>query len=294
MEVIFRDFKQAQLIGSGPLLSTTLSPIPPPTDPDRLSNFYRGSNSFSIQSDIRYGILHHANTDIRFSKPEGNAWVDVYVAYWKATGELLAVEDHPPKGNWTNVYIAWREVANALIKGYSATLFPSWTLPCLYVVGRYLRIFAIKADSQARAKGGLTFSAGLQEDAMGDFGKNENLEDAARVINRIFQLCISDRYVMIIKRRFGSASCCIGAESALLGHLWRNQENGVSTTPQTSCLRRTSRSNSSLQQLDQCTVLILFSIHSSMPSVYRRIFSRHCRHQEQTCRLSKHSQNHTL
>jgi hypothetical protein len=68
MEVIFRDFKQAQLIGSGPLLST-ITPIPLPTDPDRLNNFYRGSSSFSIQSDVRYGILHHANTDVRFLRP---------------------------------------------------------------------------------------------------------------------------------------------------------------------------------------------------------------------------------
>lgn len=196
MEVIFRDFKQAQLVGSGPLLSTTITPIPPPTDPDRLNSFYRGSNSFSIQSDVRYGILHHANTDVRFTKAEGTAWVEVYVAYWKAVGETLAVEDSPPKGDWTKVYEAWKEVTNALIKGYSSAGFPSWTVPCLYVAGRYLRIFAIKADDQARSGGAVTFNAGFQDDVVGDFGKNEKLEDAARVINRIFTLCISDRYVV--------------------------------------------------------------------------------------------------
>lgn len=196
MEVIFRDFKQAQLLGSGPLLSTTITPIPLPTDPDRLNNFYRGSNSFSIQSDVRYGILHHANTDVRFSKAEGTAWVEVYVAYWKAVGEILAVGDSPPRGDWTRVYEAWKEVTNAFIKGYSSAGFPSWTVPCLYVAGRYLRIFAIKADDQARSGGAVTFHAGFQDDVVGDFGKNEKLEDAARVINRIFTLCISDRYVV--------------------------------------------------------------------------------------------------
>lgn len=196
MEVIFRNFKQAQLVGSGPLLSTTITPTPPPTDPDRLNNFYRGSNSFSIQSDVRYGILHHANTDVRFSKAEGTAWVEVYVAYWKAVGEILAVEDSPSRGDWTRVYEAWKEVTNAFIKGYSSAGFPSWTVPCLYVAGRYLRIFAIKADDQARSAGAVTFNAGFQDDVVGDFGKNEKLEDAARVINRIFTLCISDRYVV--------------------------------------------------------------------------------------------------
>jgi hypothetical protein len=59
-----------------------------------------------------------------------------------------------------------------------------------------LRIFAIKADDQARSGGAVTFHAGFQDDVVGDFGKNEKLEDAARVINRIFTLCISDRYVV--------------------------------------------------------------------------------------------------
>lgn len=196
METVFRDFKQAQLIGSGPLLSTTITPIAPPGDPDRLKTFYRGSNSLSIASDIRYGLLAHANTDVRFSKAEGTAWVDLYVAYWKAVGEILATEESSSKADWTKVYEAWKEVANALIKGYSGAAFPSWTVPCLYVAGRYLRIFAIKADDQARAKGAVTFNAGFQDDVVGDFGKNEKLEDAARVINRIFTLCISDRYVV--------------------------------------------------------------------------------------------------
>jgi len=196
MEMVFRDFKQAQLMGSGPLLSTTITPIAPPADPDRLNTFYRGSNSFSIQSDIRYGILHHANTDVRFSKTEGTAWVEVYVAYWKAVGELLATEETTSKADWTKVYEAWKEVANALIRGYSSAGFPSWTVPCLYIAGRYLRIFAIKADDQARVKGAVTFNAGFHDDVVGDFGKNEKLEDAARVINRIFTLCISDRYVV--------------------------------------------------------------------------------------------------
>ena len=194
MDIVFRDFQQAHLIGSGPLLSTTIIPVAPPNDPRRLHNLFSTSSSFSIQQDIRFGILSHANTELRFSKPEGNAWVDVYVAYWKAIGELIATED-ASKADWGKVYEAWKEVTNALIKGYSNAGFQAWALPCLYVAGRYLRIFAIKADENTKSNDGITFSAVNPDDVVGDIGKNEKLEDAARVINRIFNLCISDRYV---------------------------------------------------------------------------------------------------
>ncbi|KAI4135919.1 MAG: hypothetical protein LQ347_000255 [Umbilicaria vellea] len=176
MDIVFRDFKQAQLVASGPLLSTTITPISPPEDPNRLQKFHAASSSFSIQQDVRYSILHHDNTDARFSKSEGHAWVEVYVAYWKAIGEIIAVSP-----DWTKVYEAWKEVANALIRGYSSAGFQAWTVPSLYVAGRYLRIFAIKADAGARDKGATVFNGGFQDDLVGDVGKNEKLEDAARL-----------------------------------------------------------------------------------------------------------------
>lgn len=195
MEVLLPDFKEAQLIGSGPLLATTLTPVSPSTDPDRLNRFYRASNSSSILSNVRYAILHNHSITDQLTKTEASAWVDVYVAYWKAIAELLAAQSSPLKEDWSKVYEAWKEVANALIKGYSGAGFPSWTVPCLYITGKYLRIFAIKADDQARAKGTATYDDGFQDDLVGEYGRNEKLEDAARVINRIFTLCISDRYV---------------------------------------------------------------------------------------------------
>ncbi len=33
-----------------------------------------------------------------------------------------------------------------LIRGYTNCGFEAWTVPCLYVAGKYMRIFAIKAD----------------------------------------------------------------------------------------------------------------------------------------------------
>lgn len=198
MDSVFRDFQRAHLGRSGPLLATTITPIAPPEDLNRLRRTFSVSNAFTIQQEIRSGLLAHTNTELRFSKPEGNAWVEVYVAYWKAVGEIIALEENLKSG-WAGVYEAWKEVANAVIRGYSNGGFESWTIPCLYVTGRFLRIFAIKTDEQLRERNGGDFNAGMQDDIAGELGKNEKLEDAARIINRIFTLCISDRYAAYLR-----------------------------------------------------------------------------------------------
>ena len=194
MEKILKDFKEAHTIGSGPLLATTLSPIAPPNDPDLLRAIYQSSDSANISSSLRTHLLAHTHTALRFSKAEGNAWVDIYTAYWKAAGEISYAEEDPnPK--WSKVYEAWKEVANTVIKGYSNG-FQAWTLPCLYVAGKHLRVFAIKADEMtSRNPGANQSNGGFGDDFVGEFDRNKTLEDAARVINRMFTLCISDRYV---------------------------------------------------------------------------------------------------
>ena len=203
MDALFYDFKQAYFIRNGPLLADTLSPITLARDPNRLQLFYSQSDDYSIASDVKYQVLHY-DKSMEITKAEANAWVDIYIAYWKALGPIIRAEglDHDP--DWSRVYDSWKEVANALIKGYSSGGFPSWTVPCLYMVGRHLRIFAIKADESIRAaSGGMQMkTGGFQDDIASDVGKNEKLEDAARVINRIFTLCISDRYVAINTRSF--------------------------------------------------------------------------------------------
>lgn len=196
MDILFQDFKDAHLNCSGPLLANTINPVAPPNDPTRLKRLYGSSSILAIQTDIRAGLLAHTKTELRFSKSEGNAWVDVYITYWTAIGEILVVEDGE-SASWPAVYDAWKEVANALIKGYSSAGFESWTIPCLYITGRYLRAFAIKADEHLRNASDAPFSDGMQDDVAENTGKNEKLEEAARNINRMFTLCISDRYVAI-------------------------------------------------------------------------------------------------
>ncbi len=77
-----------------------------------------------------------------------------------------------------------------LIRGYTNCNFEAWTVPCLYVAGKYVRIFAIKADESMKNNGNALHNF---QEADPDAGQNEKLEDAARQLNSIFNLCLNDR-----------------------------------------------------------------------------------------------------
>ena len=158
-------------------------------------------NAVSAPAELRNNLVYKA--EARFTKAEQNAWIDLYTCYWKAIGELLAVEEtlnasrggKNAKADWKKVFEAWKEVVNALIRGYTSNAFAAWTIPCMYVAGKYLRNFAIKADEQLRRQeGNVVLTDGFQDDIAGGLGKNDCLQDAARQVNRIFSVCITDRY----------------------------------------------------------------------------------------------------
>lgn len=249
MDALFDDFKQAHHQVSGPLLATTITPFAPASDPIRLRKFSRETNDYSIATDVRYQITHY-DRSVQIKKQEANAWIEVYIAFWKSLGPILESEDDSARANWSRIYERWKDVTNALIKGYSAGHFEAWTVPCLYVVGKYLRAFAIKADANSKAtNGGLQMkTGGFGDDIASDVGKNEKLEDAARVINRIFTLCISDRYVDRMGKLLQLASLdlilSLHVQSTIgrveeVGHLLHNQ-SPIQDVFQGSVLRKMS------------------------------------------------------
>lgn len=91
-------------------------------------------------------------------------------------------------------------MCSLLIRGYNSHGFEAWTVPCLYVAGKHLRVFAIKADDERNSSNGGGPSnenpdtTTFQDDFDPDSEKNQQLEDCARQLNRIFNLCLSDRY----------------------------------------------------------------------------------------------------
>ncbi|KAN0094062.1 hypothetical protein V8E51_017246 [Hyaloscypha variabilis] len=204
MDPIFDDFRKAYEEGNGYDLSMTLSPVDPDDQPDRLYKFFRSTNFAQVKKDLQYRILYDNATPFKLPAEEGNGWVEVYLAYWKAVGEILNAENAPKsnaKTSWTKVYDSWKEMTNALIRGYTNCGFEAWTVPCLYVAGKYMRIFAIKADEATGASAGSVNN--FQDDFNPEAEKNEKLEDAARQLNRIFTICLSDRAPLEESRKWG-------------------------------------------------------------------------------------------
>ncbi|DAA78091.1 TPA_exp: Uncharacterized protein A8136_5794 [Trichophyton benhamiae CBS 112371] len=203
MTSLFAEFKKAQSTGSGEALAATLNPV----DIPRLRAFYNTTNSLSVASDIRYGLLQDRVTGTKLPKQEGNAWVDIYIAFWKAAGELVKLDDPnfalSGRGTWTALFGHWKDIAVLLNTNYSSSTLEAWTLPVLYVVGKYLRIFAIKADAEAAQDPASTFNDGFQDDIVGDVSKNAKLEETSRIISRMYTVCLHDRAPIEESRKWG-------------------------------------------------------------------------------------------
>lgn len=101
------------------------------------------------------------------------------------------------QGSWTKVYEAWKELTSMLIRGYNNHGFEAWTIPALYMVGKYLRLFAIKSDAERGqlADNGIDGSAIMQDDFDPESQKQSQLRDCEQQLKRIFTLCLNDRYV---------------------------------------------------------------------------------------------------
>jgi hypothetical protein len=97
------------------------------------------------------------------------------------------------------VYEAWKNMLSQLMRGYQYFGFEAWTIPCLYVASKHLRVFAIKADAERglNGNGSNLNDANATGASFDDFDpeaeKNQMLEDCARHLNKVFTLCISDR-----------------------------------------------------------------------------------------------------
>jgi hypothetical protein len=83
-----------------------------------------------------------------------------------------------------------------LIRGYNAHGFEAWTIPTLYMVGKYLRLFAIKSDVERRQSSASRMSMpALTADDLVDPAADyqAQLRDCEQHLKRIFTLCLTDR-----------------------------------------------------------------------------------------------------
>lgn len=91
MDSVFHTFRAAHESGNGYELSMTLSPVAPTSDPDHLRKFFRSTNFSQAPREIKNRVTDRSTA---FSLPgdETNGWAEVYLAYWKAVGEILKAE----------------------------------------------------------------------------------------------------------------------------------------------------------------------------------------------------------
>jgi len=217
MDALFSDFSDAQKSCDGFKLSRTISPALPF---DKLRSVWKSCNAYDVKDVVKRGIHNtYISKAQALPKDETAGWIEVYSAYWKAVGALVKVRDSPSPNNkvgfippaplsrpvlsyfsqspWANVYESWKEVVSLLHRGYLAHGFEAWTVPCLYVAGKYLREFAVKADEERNHSSSMDNSAeaNFQDDFNPEAEQHEKLEDCARQLNRLFNLCLSDRSV---------------------------------------------------------------------------------------------------
>ncbi|TEA12051.1 Protein CSN12-like protein [Colletotrichum sidae] len=199
MEGLFEEFRNAHKTRSGYALAQTHQPFNPVNRPDKLRSIWMSTNIQDVKGDVKYMLLGRSSGSKKFKLDfeETNGWVEVYSAYWKAIGEILKAEGDSSAGgrssSWTKVYEAWKELTTALIRGYTNYGFEAWTIPCLYTVGKHLRLFAISSDEERNSSEATANAMDLGDDFDPDLEKQKQLRDCEQQLKRIFTLCLSDR-----------------------------------------------------------------------------------------------------
>ncbi|RYP64233.1 hypothetical protein DL771_008857 [Monosporascus sp. 5C6A] len=202
MDTLIQEFRVAYTSVKGDQLAETLRPDVQ-SYADKLQAIWNRGDARSAKADLQF-LFYQDHSRPRLSKDETNGWYEIYLAYWKAVGEVLAAEGlrTDAKSNWTSVYEAWKELTSLIIRGYTNHDFANWTIPCLYVAGRYLRLYAIRADEERRRSGDDAVTS-FQDDFDPETEEHKQLEDCARHLNRIFTLCLSDRAPLEESRKWG-------------------------------------------------------------------------------------------
>ncbi|KAI5843883.1 hypothetical protein DFP73DRAFT_527139 [Morchella snyderi] len=168
MSALYKQFRLALKTQNGQALGAVFSP----RNAD-ISSFAFSTNHANVRRDIEYELMQLPAK----SRP---AWVEAFIGLWKVAYTLERDEE---PGAWARAYEGQKETMLAVVRGYQNASWPHWTLPVMYTACKYLRTIAMKADEE---------------------GKTGCLEDAARIVNRAFTVCISDRAPLEESRKWGT------------------------------------------------------------------------------------------
>ncbi|KAI1465507.1 uncharacterized protein F4812DRAFT_439054 [Daldinia caldariorum] len=207
MDSLIKEFRTAYAEMKGDRLAETIRPDTQ-THAAKLQSIWGRGNQRDATADLNF-LFYTDPSRPRLSQEETTGWFEIYLAYWNAVGEILAVEGlrndskKPSKPSWTKVYEAWKHLTLQVIRGYTHHEFENWTIPCLYVAGKYLRLFAIRADEERKTSTDYSTEAVIQDDFDPEYEEHKMLEDCTRHLNRIFQTCLNDRAPLEESRKWG-------------------------------------------------------------------------------------------
>jgi hypothetical protein len=197
MQAALEPFLDALVTGMAQPVAAFLSPVPPAHDPGRLYDFYRASNDNKIEGDVRYALKY--NTKVRISNKETDAWIDLIALYWRAVQQIILADEAANQGKlgaqqYLAVFDAWKDLVNGFVKHIPAGSLPPWAVFTLYFTANHFRRIAMKADQElAKAKPVAAVNSFSDDVAVPQTAQNSKLEEAARLFNRIFSLCMNDR-----------------------------------------------------------------------------------------------------
>ncbi|KAG4305459.1 hypothetical protein PORY_001015 [Pneumocystis oryctolagi] len=143
-------------------------------------------NLLSIRKDMK--SLQELVLSGRFINPDQEIhrilldplWIDVVSCFWRTSIALGSKQDIVEATNEQLVFV------QSVLKGLLT--WEAWVLPVLFAVCRDLEILACRADSFLR----------LRKE------KAEKSEEAARLINKAFTVCITDRAPIEMSRKWGT------------------------------------------------------------------------------------------
>ncbi|EFQ94777.1 hypothetical protein CFE70_010297 [Pyrenophora teres f. teres 0-1] len=210
MQAALEPFHQAYASGLVEHVSAFFSPIPPSQDPGRLYEFYRASSEDKVEGDVRYGFRYNKNT--RMTNKESGAWIEIISCFWRAINQVIKADEAANQGRlgehqYIAVYDTWKDLTSNLIKHITAGVLPSWAIFVLYSTANHLRKIAIKADEHLAKSKSATLNTSFSDDIVTTVPQNQKLEEAARVFNRIFALCLGDRNPHPVETRKWGVYC---------------------------------------------------------------------------------------
>ncbi|KAF1955425.1 hypothetical protein CC80DRAFT_526385 [Byssothecium circinans] len=178
------------------LVAKFLSPEPPSHDALRLYDFVRATNEVRVTGDVQYAVESRMRK--LMAPDEMRGWIDIISCYWRAVDRIVKAEEAQNQGKLSerqalDVYDAWKDLTSSFMKHISNGALPFWAIFTLCLTANHLRTFAINADVQLAKVRPAGVSASFQDDIVSPAPRSEKLEEAARMFNRIFALCLGDR-----------------------------------------------------------------------------------------------------